>query len=593
MRYSLSPIVFLRQNERGVAIYANGYGTGYDAVVYGKEGDVTNQKVMKLNSPYAFISELDKGRHSFYLANQSANTAPDVIYYTGETRQDIFTKILSYIANPEDAAYMQGVLEGLTDIPRTYTEALAERYKHVNDRQPYETRSFYQLISVMERYENTQAIAMNRNILGDTSLAVGSLFSLNLSPLITAVDIFRMNDGSKIFERRLDATQGSPDFSFGPNNFYVINLYSDAELVAELVHYEFDEEGASYLWSQTYDELEKMQNSILNDADLISHGIYIDPEDKQRIIVERSRENRDAFMPRLIVKQSVFHDTVLTITIPKYELLHAMGKQFYVSVREPDQFYMAGFDKRYPIYSDTLEISCQKELLAGEIILFIEDENQVIVSPFTRFDLDAEDDGSMEEYSIKQCQLEMLDYADRYLKNFAKVYGEGELYSIVSEMVSEQTGVSEDIVPEEAFFNILVQQARDARLHENLDSIICFTATEWMNQFNYSTNFFGRAVPQFVNNLDTFHFPVAMRPYVLIVECLNGVTPSTCAVKHIAESSSFARTTDVDITNGDMYLIYAIDCDTYKRSGYILVNNITTRAYYTNNIEVEAHANGN
>jgi hypothetical protein len=114
-----------------------------------------------------------------------------------------------------------------------------------------------------------------------------------------------------------------------------------------------------------------------------------------------------------------------------------------------------------------------------------------------------------------------------------------------------------------------------------------------MNQFNYSTNFFGRAVPQFVNNLDTFHFPVAMRPYVLIVECLNGVTPSTCAVKHIAESSSFARTTDVDITNGDMYLIYAIDCDTYKRSGYILVNNITTRAYYTNNIEVEAHANGN
>lgn len=595
MRYCVCPIVFLRQTEKGVALKINGYDVGYEKLIYYKKDNVLNKKMIELKTNEIFIEAkkfpLGKGYYCFILAKDEEYSAPSLFYLSFENKDDTLDKVASYIINPEDLDYIEKKGRAVLAGQDSYTESLVKIYRKTENRQPFEIKSLYQFINGLERYENAMALHMNRVNIGSTYINYETGFKIIPSELITSVETYMVEeDGHRELIEQCKLSYEELNFCFKPDTLYIISLLIDGEIAVELLHYEFDEQGISYLWAQEMANIEYIK-SIQESSLEFSSQVPLTEEDIERLVAERSRENIDAFMPRLIVRQSMYHDGMLNITIENYEALVAMEKTFYVSIRELDQFFDRTFDKRYKITSPTLTINAPLELLDGEIILFIEDERQIIVSPFTRFDLyDYAGFGEMSEYAEKQNAVEVSDYVNRYLKNITTIIGEGEFYTIVSNILHAQMYDS-DITAQKIYYNTLVKSLMVQKLAKYSDDMLFFTATEWMSQHNIDSEFF-EITPRFINALDTFIFPTSKNHYVLVVKKIMATEENTADVTYNFYASSPNRSISVNIAKGDIYIIYAIDAQTYKRSGFIIVNNVHEREYFTSQIKLEALASG-
>lgn len=584
MRYSSCPILFLCQNEFGVTLKVNGFNIGYDTLVFYKKGNTKNKKNINLVSEDLTIKSKEfssgKGEYCFFLKKDDEIYTPIyTTYIFCEKKDHDFKKIIESIVKPEDANYMLKKLKSISSSVTTYTESLVQIYQNLENKQDYEIKSFCQLINAAERYENAMRLFMNKNSVGNTIIKYDGKFKIHPSNIITDIKIYSIKNGM-----RTPCT----DFSF--DSFYIIDLMSQGEIILELIHYEPDKEGCKYLWSVAKENIEFIKQINKNSFSIGHTDIDLKEEDIERIVQEKKKENRDAFMPHLIVKQSMYHDAVIDIEIPEYKLLKAMKKNFYISIREPDQFLDKTFSKRYKITAEKMTLNARAELLAGEIILFIEDENRIIVSPFSRLDLgDMVQYGEMKEYVTKKNAYQTEEYVNEYIEHLRSSLKDGEFLSNLSNVLREQLHDS-DISPEKFFYGMLIKAATSTSLVKYSDNLVFFTATEWINQHNIDDKFFKKK-PRFINARDVFMFPASDDPYVLIVEKItieNNLEPS---IEKTYYESFSSKGIGINVAKGDMFFMYAIDVKTYKRSGFILVNNIGKREYFTNHLELEALAN--
>jgi hypothetical protein len=121
--------------------------------------------------------------------------------------------------------------------------------------------------------------------------------------------------------------------------------------------------------------------------------------------------------------------------------------------------------------------------------------------------------------------------------------------------------------------------------------MLFFTAAEWAQQKTIDDKFFKRK-PVFINAEDTFTFPTSEEKYVLVVEKISVNDSMNASVTKQFIASSKDTIAQVNVVHEDMYIIYAISAKDYRRSGFILVNNINGREYFTGQIELEAKSHG-
>ena len=593
MRYSYCPIVFLNQTELGLSIKVNGFNVGYNTLVFYKKDKNGSKKSIDLTSDKVFIAAKEfsagKGDYCFYLKDDISYTPTYTIYVFCNKKENDFKRILESIVNPEDAKYMLNKIHGIKKISETYTKTLVDIYRKIKNKQDSEVRNFSRLINATERYENSLTVYMNRSIIKKPPISYEKNYSLFINDeIITYIKLYSIDkDGIKRYLKEFYPSDISR-LIFDYDTFYLIDFFIDGEIALELIHYEPDKDGSKYLWSLYQNNIDHIKQI---DKTFYEIGYSdISPEDAKRIVQEKKKENIDAFMPRLIVKQSIYHDSLLSIEILDYDLLKKMKKDFYISIREPDQLFDKTFSKRYKITDSKMTLNAAAEFLSGEIILFIEDENQIIVSPITRLDLeDPVCFGEMHDYVTKRSTVEIEEYVESYIEHLRSVATDGEYLSNLSNIIRSQAHDS-DITPEKMFYNILIKSATSSYLNKYADNLIYFTFTDWTGRHNIDGKFFDKK-PRFVNALDTFIFPVSEEIYVLVVEKIvidKNVEPK---INKTFYASSPEQSVSVNIAKGDMFLIYAIDSRTYKRSGAILVNNIGQKEYYKNQIELEALAN--
>lgn len=593
MRYSYCPIVFLNQTELGLSIKVNGFNVGYDTLVFYKKDKNDNKKSIDLTSDKVFIAAKEfsagKGDYCFYLKDGISYTPTYTIYVSCNKKENDFKRILESIVNPEDAKYIISKVRSVKKISETYTRTLVNIYREIKNKQDFEIRNFIRLINATERYENSLSAYMNRSIISKFPINYEKNYSLNIDDeIITSIVLYSIDkDGIKHRLEKLSPNDVNR-LIFDYDTFYLIDFFVDGEIALELIHYEPDKDGSKYLWSLFRDNIEHIKQIDKIFYEISYSDILL--EDARRIVQEKKKENIDAFMPRLIVKQTIYHDGVLNIEIPDYDLLKKMKKNFYISIREPDQLFDKTFSKRYKITDSKMTLNAAAEFLAGEIILFIEDENQVIVSPFTRLDLeDPVHFGEMHDYVVKRNTVEIEEYIESYLERLRSVANDGEYLSNLSNAIRSQSHDS-DMTPEKIFYSVLIKSATSSYLSKHADKLIYFTFTDWTGRRNIDGKFFDKK-PRFVNALDAFIFPVAEETYALVVEKIiidENIEPK---ISKAFYGSSPGQSISVNIAKGDMFLIYAIDAKTYKRSGAILVNNIGRKEYYKNQIELEALAN--
>ena len=592
MRYCVCPIAVLRQDHLGVVLWANGFDVGYDELVYQKRGVASSRKSVPLSSNEIRVSDFPQGRgyYTFFLKKDNKKSAPLMVYVLCEPVEQTIEKVCGAIVPKIPMSYTKKNLPMLTELAHGYTAALTTSLALDRIAAASEKTNAYRLIAAFERYENAMCLSMNRIAAGKTNVFYADGISICPGKNITHAEIYQVEEGVRYLFKKLNATDLKKQPSFAPNTMYDIDLFSDGDLVAELYHYEPPKDFSSSLWRDAI-RAEISAHQAEEAAQNDSLRTDLSQEHVRRMAEEKQKENTNAFLPSPIVSQSIYHDGRLDIEIKHFDVLSALHKPFYLSVKERDQFFDTTFYKRYPITSPTMKLDAKRELLAGELIFYVEDSEGIIVSGFTRIDLsDGVHFGEMQEYKDARRAEESMEYVHRYLKNLSALIGEGELYFTVSNTINEKMSDT-DSTPEDIFYHMLTKAAIAPIFERHRGDLLSFTANEWMRQKNTDGAFFASA-PIFINATDTFIFPASKNKYALVVKKISTTQSSVDSVVNEVHESSPEHSISVNVAHGELYLIYAIDAATYKRSGFVLVNNIGTREYYTGQIRLEAKSHG-
>lgn len=592
MRYCVCPIAVLRQDHLGVVLWANGYDVGYDELVYQKRGVTSSRKSVPLSSNEIRVSDfpLGSGYYTFFLKKDNKKSAPLTVYVLCETLEQTIEKVCGAIVPKIPMSYTKKNLPMLTESAHGYTAALTTGLPLDRIAAASEKTNAYRLIAAFERYENALCLLMNRVAAGKTKVFYTDGISIFPGDNITHAEIYQIEGNMRYFFKKLSPADLKTKLFLAPSVMYAIDLFSDGDLLTELYHYEPSQDFFSPLWRAAI-SAEMSAHQAEEAAQSDSLRTDLSQEHVRRMAEEKQKENANAFLPSPIVSQSIYHDGRLDIEIKHFDVLSALHKLFYLSVKERDQLFDTTFYKRYPITSPTMKLDAKRELLAGELIFYVEDGEGIIVSDFTRIDLsDGVHFGEMQEYKDARRAEESMGYVHRYLKNLSALIGEGELYFTVSNTINEKMSDT-DSTPEDIFHHMLTKAAIAPIFERHRGDLLSFTANEWMRQKNTDDAFFASA-PIFINATDTFIFPASKSKYALIVEEISTTQSSVASVAYKAHESSPEHSISVNVAHGELYLIYAIDAATYKRSGFVLVNNIGTREYYTGQIRLEAKSHG-
>ena len=369
MRNENFPFTFLLFSSEGLSIKVNGYDIGYSTLNYQKRGVDSDLHSLTLNSNEITVSNFPKGKgyYDFWLSTSDDDETSIVssVYLSLEPWKDVMNRISGYIIGANDNGNFKSIIDKIENVSNGYTKAIVDVYRAEKEKQPDEIKAYYQFINAAERYENAEAIYLNQSNIGfSTNISYVKGFSLIPGYVPDSINVYRLNEyGKKQFVYKIESTEdSSAPLHFAPGELYYIDLLFKGELILELVHYQFDDEAASLEWNQILNNISYSSEAMSIDIQISASSVDLTQKDKKRLLAEAYRANSNAFMPRLKIDQSAHHDGKLTVTVDNWELLKALKKNFYVSIKEPDQFYDLTFSKRYLIDGPTVEIDSYKDL---------------------------------------------------------------------------------------------------------------------------------------------------------------------------------------------------------------------------------------
>ena len=577
MRDLLCPIVFLYQNHEGIMLHINGYECGHTTLLYSKHGDSDLTQVI-LNSEDVFITSFPKGSgtYDFFLQKNNVKTGSLSMYINTDSDKDMLSKIAGYISNPEDNDYITSIISSIRDIDTDYLSVILNKYRAVKDIQDYEEKCYWQLLNATEHYMNLLSTTACKN---NTSVTVtySPYFEVFHEFAVDCIDLYYDDNGIRRFLRRIDTESESINKFFIPDRLHYVDIYAYGELALELYHYEPSEKGSAYFWKENSGSIVDT-DIVLSDQELAYVGIELTDEEKGRIIEERTYQNIDAFCPRVKISVKASDANILHMSVSNYPMIARMRKKYYISVCPAEAFPDAFYNIRYELTSPSISVDIQKDLLQEEILVWVEDENHVVVSPYTRYD----PEGNLEGYYEKENLLDMKDYKDNMLTNFEASFGRNQSYSVCENIVSSYY-YDDDMTPEKLRMLTMLKLIQESLLKDDIDYIIYFMMSNYLSNFNRNDNFFDTK-PILEYSTRRIVLPPRETNYITIVESCK-LSDTEMNLDYYPSSTN--STIEIILENNYIYNIYSLDETTYERSGFIFINNIGEKKYYTGGIKIE------
>ena len=579
------PICITKQIGSLAQLHINSYGYGHDTLYWYKAHDKSRMFHVKLSGADVIISGFKESAEYTFFTMSSKNkvsSATHTSYFNCDPPRSHLKKLKEYTANYDDPDYVDELISRIADvlenqestitnndsieIDKTFyvtpavhdivtpIELLKQEWSKTKDPQEYEYSAYAKIYQIFERYCMLKCKAINKD--HGIDFDIEGLFSPVLRPgyQITRFDVY-IKEGSEwrktnIINVNTDTVNVGYDFA----TLYRIRAYAKSELAYEFIHYQPDESLYSYLWNmspQHYDE------TIIADITLDHEDIDMSATEIQWY----NDETRLGAADWIAVRPQFSHvsDYTLYFYIPNFSLLHAFGKKFYLAAQETDLAYGMDYQCLKEITGDYVGINYANYYLGGDIFFYVVDDNIKPVSKVTRFSFDSD----LEDYQEKVHQLEVKTYCKR-LENimqvrFPKAIPEIDAYCSV--LSTTPNGYTE-ILWRDMLSRMNMSQGDSISRPKVFFGIL----EEHLSNFTLDRDFFLDDV-SFYHATSVFTFPrIKDRNYVLAVCSFDKYSGSIEEYYY----PSFNSSIEIQVSTHDYTIMYAIDKDTYRRSGFII-----------------------
>lgn len=575
-------ICFLEQNTNSLSLYINSYMQGHSILRY-RIKDNDRYTFIPIESPLVTISNLDQ--ENYYLFStakdlDSFNEDEYQIYFLFENINDTVDKILNNISFIKSYDILEDIrtflYKELSINPKQQISYLIYKYFiEIKDIQPNEIDTIYNILMVVQKYDNNKNIFWNKNISENFSIDYHGSGALNTNGLISKIVI---KDYFGNFIKTI-YTEGHYyiDLSINKAGYYYIYVYENNNLINKLTFIQFNDNIKAKIWKNKINNNEYI--SLLNEQYNITYfeDIILTEQEKQYFIEEMSKNPTYPLVIRPEIND--IGNNNIMISIEDYDLLKTIGHTFYIGIKEQDTLFIDYLDNYVDINNKTIIFNCNKYFLNGEMLFFIEDYNGNIVSELTRFSFD----NDYNDYYNKVLKIKSNIYFKRllsFVQNKNIVY-KNFINSSIELILSNVT--NHNYLWKSLIEFILLHGTPEINKNEIIEIIL----EDFINNSIYDNSFYNEPIVYY-RSTDTLVFPPSKKNnsgYTLVISTLKK-SSNSIETKYM---SSCNASIDYSIKPKGQYIFYAIDNDTYKFSGITYINNINgEQCIFNYNLRMES-----
>lgn len=575
-------ICFLEQNTNSLSLYINSYMQGHSILRY-RIKDNDRYTFIPIKSPLVTISNLDQ--ENYYLFStakdlDSFNEDEYQIYFLFENINDTVDKILNNISFIKSYDILEDIrtflYKELSINPKQQISYLIYKYFiEIKDIQPNEIDTIYNILMVVQKYDNNKNIFWNKNISENFSIDYYGSGALNTNGLISKIVI---KDYFGNFIKTI-YTEGHYyiDLSINKAGYYYIYVYENNNLINKLTFIQFNDNIKAKIWKNKINNNEYI--SLLNEQYNITYfeDIILTEQEKQYFIEEMSKNPTYPLVIRPEIND--IGNNNIMISIEDYDLLKTIGHTFYIGIKEQDTLFIDYLDNYVDINNKTITFNCNKYFLNGEMLFFIEDYNGNIISELTRFSFD----NDYNNYYNKVLKIKSNMYFKRllsFVQNKNIIY-KNFINSSIELILSNAT--NHNYLWKSLIEFILLHGTPEINKNEMIEMVL----EDFINNSIYDNSFYNEPIVYY-RSTDTLVFPPSKKNnsgYTLVISTLKK-SSNSIETKYM---SSCNASIDYSIKPKGQYIFYAIDNDTYKFSGITYINNINgEQCIFNYNLRMES-----
>lgn len=575
-------ICFLEQNTNSLSLYINSYMQGHSILRY-RIKDNDRYTFIPIKSPLVTISNLDQ--ENYYLFStakdlDSFNEDEYQIYFLFENIIDTVDKILNNISFIKSYDILEDIrtflYKELSIDPKQQISYLIYKYFiEIKDIQPNEIDTIYNILMVVQKYDNNKNIFWNKNISENFSIDYYGSGALNTNGLISKIVI---KDYFGNFIKTI-YTEGHYyiDLSINKAGYYYIYVYENNNLINKLTFVQFNDSIKAKIWKNKINNNEYI--SLLNEQYNITYfeDIILTEQEKQYFIEEMSKNPTYPLVIRPEIND--IGNNNIMISIEDYDLLKTIGHTFYIGIKEQDTLFIDYLDNYVDINNKTITFNCNKYFLNGEMLFFIEDYNGNIISELTRFSFG----NDYNNYYNKVLKIKSNMYFKRllsFVQNKNIIY-KNFINSSIELILSNAT--NHNYLWKSLIEFILLHGTPEINKNEMIELIL----EDFINNSIYDNSFYNEPIIYY-RSTDTLVFPPSKKNnsgYTLVISTLKK-SSNSIETKYM---SSCNASIDYSIKAKGQYIFYAIDNDTYKLSGITYINNINgEQCIFNYNLRMES-----
>lgn len=562
--------MFLRQYQNAIDLFINSYKKRHDILTWRLRGDNKTQEIPILSNK---ITIRDMNKQDYYIISTKDSTQNNVqleeyqIYFMQESPMDTLNKMLDCVPNDiKDSSLIDKIKTNIEKIFRIdstqkISYLLYNEYINTDNIQPQEIDIFYKVLMTVQQYDNNQNIFWNKNISENFEIDYTGSGTLKTNGLISKIIIKDYN--GKLYKKIDSEGLTEIDLTINYPGYYQLELYEEEYLINILTFIQFNDLVKANIWTDKRNE--QSYNLLINKYEL-NNIAYTDIDFTNEELKYFSQEIQKNPTYPLINRLQIIDNgnNEVSITIKDYNLLKALGNQFFIGVKEEDTLFTKYFDNYSIINNQIMTFNCNEYFLNGQMLFFVEDNKQNIINDLTRFSFD--DDFTLYYHKIAEAELNI--YSKRLLPLIDKRVPESKYFIQSSfQTILDKSDYYMD------YWKDLIELVLIYGKEIDKNSTIKIILEDFINNSLYNTNFYDEPIVYY-RSTNTIVFPptkTANNNYVLIIHRLNK-NENTIKTEYI---SSNIGAVDYSIKDKGQYIFYAIDANTYKFSGITYINNIS------------------
>lgn len=570
MIFNSKNVCFLRQYQNAIDLFINSYKKRHDILTWRLRGDNKTQEIPILSNK---ITIRDMNKQDYYIISTKDSTQNNVqleeyqIYFMQESPMDTLNKMLDCVPNDiKDSSLIDKIKTNIEKIFRIdstqkISYLLYNEYINTDNIQPQEIDIFYKVLMTVQQYDNNQNIFWNKNISENFEIDYTGSGTLKTNGLISKIIIKDYN--GKLYKKIDSEGLTEIDLTINYPGYYQLELYEEEYLINILTFIQFNDLVKANIWTDKRNE--QSYNLLINKYEL-NNIAYTDIDFTNEELKYFSQEIQKNPTYPLINRLQIIDNgnNEVSITIKDYNLLKALGNQFFIGVKEEDTLFTKYFDNYSIINNQIMTFNCNEYFLNGQMLFFVEDNKQNIINDLTRFSFD--DDFTLYYHKIAEAELNI--YSKRLLPLIDKRVPESKYFIQSSfQTILDKSDYYMD------YWKDLIELVLIYGKEIDKNSTIKIILEDFINNSLYNTNFYDEPIVYY-RSTNTIVFPptkTANNNYVLIIHRLNK-NENTIKTEYI---SSNIGAVDYSIKDKGQYIFYAIDANTYKFSGITYINNIS------------------